>query len=69
MQEANQLREALKKPEFCKLLAEYAEEISDPENKKVGMSTPIVMLVFECSSSGHLQFVCCDWFSHCCCCI
>ena len=25
----------MKKPEFRKLLAEYAEEISDPENKKV----------------------------------
>ena len=34
-QEADQLREAFKKPEFCKLLSEYAQEIADPENKKV----------------------------------
>lgn len=35
MQEAGRIREAMKKPEFRKLLTEYAEEISDPENKKV----------------------------------
>lgn len=29
------MQQALKKPEFRKLLAEYAQEISDPENKKV----------------------------------
>ena len=34
-QEAESLREALKKEEFRKLLLEYAKEISDPENKKV----------------------------------
>ncbi len=34
-QEASKLREAMKKPEFRKLLQEYAQEISDPENKKV----------------------------------
>ena len=33
--EASRIKEALKKPEFRKLLVEYAEEISDPENKKV----------------------------------
>lgn len=36
-QEASRIQEAMKKPEFRKLLAEYAEEISDPENKKVSM--------------------------------
>jgi hypothetical protein len=35
MKEAVSIREALKKPEFRKLLTEYAEEISNPENKKV----------------------------------
>ena len=35
IQEANRLVEALKKEEFRKLLAEYAEEISNPENKRV----------------------------------
>ncbi|XP_011410286.1 PREDICTED: protein kintoun-like [Amphimedon queenslandica] len=33
--EANRLVEALKKEEFRKLLAEYAEEISNPENKRL----------------------------------
>ena len=35
VQEADRLNEALKKEEFRKLLQEYAEEISDPENRKV----------------------------------
>ena len=35
VQEVDRLNEALKKEEFRKLLQEYAEEISDPENRKV----------------------------------
>lgn len=31
---STEIRKAMKKPEFCKLLAEYVQEISDPENKK-----------------------------------
>ncbi|CAH1100707.1 unnamed protein product [Psylliodes chrysocephalus] len=33
--EVNRFGEALKKPEFRKLLSDYVEEISDPENKKL----------------------------------
>nr|CAI5818729.1 unnamed protein product [Callosobruchus analis] len=32
--EVNRISEALKKPEFRKLLCEYVEELQDPENKK-----------------------------------
>lgn len=35
IKESTRMQQALKKPEFRKLLAEYAQEISDPENKKV----------------------------------
>ena len=35
MQEAERLKKALRDEEFRKLLAEYAGEIQDPENKKV----------------------------------
>ena len=35
LQEASRMRNALKDEKFRKLLAEYAEEISDPENKMV----------------------------------
>ncbi len=32
--ELGRLDKAFKDPEFCKLFAEYAEELSDPENKR-----------------------------------
>ena len=34
LQEVEQLKKALQKDEFRKLLVEYAKEISDPENRK-----------------------------------
>lgn len=34
-QELERIGQALKDPEFCKLFAEYAEELSNPENRKV----------------------------------
>ena len=44
------MREAMKKPEFCKLLAEYVQEISDPENKKVNLTSkarrPVTLYLF-----------------------
>ena len=35
LQELDKFEKALKDEEFRKLLVQYAEEISDPENKKV----------------------------------
>lgn len=35
LDEVNQIGEALKKEEFRKMLVEYCEEISDPENRKI----------------------------------
>ena len=35
LQELHRLEEALKKEEFRKLLADYAKEIRNPENRKV----------------------------------
>lgn len=32
--EIHRLGKAFKDPEFCKLFAEYAEELNDPENKR-----------------------------------
>lgn len=32
--EIERLGKAFKDPEFCKLFAEYAEELNDPENKR-----------------------------------
>lgn len=46
-QEAGQLKEALKKEEFRKLLKEYAEEISNPENKQVLLFACVCMF-FSC---------------------
>ena len=35
LQEVDQIKKALQKDEFRKLLAEYAKEISDPENRRI----------------------------------
>lgn len=35
LQEVDQLKKALQKDEFRKLLADYAKEISDPENRRL----------------------------------
>ena len=35
LQEVDRFKEAMKKEEFRKLLCGYAQEISNPENKKV----------------------------------
>ena len=37
VQEARRFQSAFEKKEFRDLFVEYAEEISDPENKKVGV--------------------------------
>ena len=38
VQELNKLEEALKKEEFRKLLVDYANEIRDPDNRKVSVN-------------------------------
>lgn len=38
----------MKDEEFRKLLVEYAKEISDPENKKVGFIALRILVVVEC---------------------
>lgn len=52
------MKEALKKEEFRKLLTDYAEELSNPENKKVlFLDVDVSTLVTRalCETIGRLQ--------------
>lgn len=41
-QEMQSIEKAMKDPKFCKLFAEYAEEIANPKNRQVAIPTAVL---------------------------